>query len=157
MKDIFVVVSTLFAAFKRTAWITLGDIFVQTDDCPFGFFSILLKSANLKSAHQLCDLLITRKISIILISLYLAFTFFFLDLSIINDSRWCSLITKWKSARATRNSLQQEGILHKAFYLHLLGGIAMPYPLESKRPPTWVRSQFLSITYSMEVDSIRNA
>lgn len=33
----------------------------------------------------------------------------------------------------------------------------MPYPFESKRPPTWVRSQFLSITYSMEVDSIRNA
>lgn len=39
----------------------------------------------------------------------------------------------------------------------LLGGVAMPYDLVSSIPPTWVKSQFLSVTYSIDVDSIRKA
>lgn len=43
------------------------------------------------------------------------------------------------------------------FYEYSLGGMAIPYPFESSIPPIWVSSQFLSITYSIEVDSIRKA
>ena len=40
---------------------------------------------------------------------------------------------------------------------NLLGGKATPYPFESKRPPIWVRPHFLSVMYSMVVDSMRKA
>lgn len=33
----------------------------------------------------------------------------------------------------------------------------MPYPFESSKPPICVKSQFLSIIYSKDVDSIKNA
>lgn len=48
-------------------------------------------------------------------------------------------------------------ILLMLVHLYSLGGIAMPYPFESSSPPTCVSSQFRSITYSMEVDSMRKA
>jgi hypothetical protein len=40
---------------------------------------------------------------------------------------------------------------------NLPGVKAMPYPLESSSPPTCMRSQFLSIWYWMEFDSMRYA
>lgn len=40
---------------------------------------------------------------------------------------------------------------------HLLWRIAMPYPFESSRFPTCVSSQLRSITYSIDVDSMRKA
>ena len=39
----------------------------------------------------------------------------------------------------------------------LPGGRAIPYPFESNSPPIWVVSHSRSMTYSMVVDSIRNA
>ena len=42
-------------------------------------------------------------------------------------------------------------------FLDLLRGRAIPYPLLSIRPPTLSRSQFLSILYSIVVDSMRKA
>lgn len=47
--------------------------------------------------------------------------------------------------------------LKSKFQWSLLRGNAIPYPLLSMSPPTLSRSQFLSILYSIVVDSMRKA
>lgn len=46
---------------------------------------------------------------------------------------------------------------HKHKNVYLLCLIAIPYPFESSIPPICVSSQLRSITYSIDVDSIKNA
>lgn len=50
-----------------------------------------------------------------------------------------------------------QSIYFQNFVERLLRGKAIPYPLLSMRPPTLSRSQFLSILYSIVVDSMRKA